>query len=148
MTVSAKVRKSLPASRLGDPKSDGYPMQDKKHAAIAKGFAAMHNAPNKAEIDAKANRILAAKRGGFIMGKGKKPSFGRPGRAYGGTSAQETVDRAQRMDPALRDQATKQFNEMLQPQGGDWDPGDIGAPHVRSSRPAPAAGYKRGGKTK
>lgn len=80
MTVSAKVRKSLPASRLGEPSSGGYPMADKKHAAIAKGFAAMHNAPNKAAIDAKANRILAAKRGGFITGHGKRPSFGKAGR--------------------------------------------------------------------
>jgi hypothetical protein len=77
MTVSAKVRKSLPPSRLGDPKSDGYPMPDKKHARIAKGFAAMHNAPNKAAIDAKADAILAKKRGGKIEGAVKKPHLGR-----------------------------------------------------------------------
>jgi hypothetical protein len=52
-------------------------MPDKRHAAIAKGFAAMHNAPDKAAIDAKADRILAKKRGGFIEGKGKKPHLGR-----------------------------------------------------------------------
>ncbi|HYP64581.1 MAG TPA: hypothetical protein VEQ16_11855 [Acidocella sp.] len=77
MTVSAKTRASLPASRLGRPKSGGFPMPDKRHAAIAKGFAAMHNAPDKAAIDAKADRILAKKRGGFIEGKGKKPHLGR-----------------------------------------------------------------------
>jgi hypothetical protein len=80
MTVSAKVRKSLPASRMGEPKSGKYPMPDRKHAALAKAFAAMHNAPNKAAIDAKADRILAAKRGGFISGKGKAPHLGRAGR--------------------------------------------------------------------
>ncbi len=35
-----------------------YPMPDKKHAAIAKGFAAMHHAPNEAAIDAKADKVL------------------------------------------------------------------------------------------
>ena len=56
MTVSKAVRKSLPTSR----KMPGgrYPMPDKKHAAIAKAFAAMHHSPDKAEIDAKADRIL------------------------------------------------------------------------------------------
>ena len=80
MTVSAKVRKSLPKSRLGRPKSGGYPMPDKRHAAIAKGFAAMHNAPDKAAIDAKADRILAAQRGGPIpiAGRGMRPNIGRP----------------------------------------------------------------------
>ena len=81
MTVSAKVRKSLPASRLGKPKSGGYPMPDKKHAGIAKAFAAMHHDPDKAEIDAKADRILAKKRGGFIpKGNFTRPHLGRQGR--------------------------------------------------------------------
>lgn len=78
MTVSAKVRKSLPASRLGKPGSGGYPMPDKKHAKIAKGLAAMHHDPDQAEIDAKADRILAKKRGGFISGDLKKPHANRP----------------------------------------------------------------------
>jgi hypothetical protein len=77
MTVSAKVRKSLPPSRMGKPDSDEYPMPDKKHAAIAKGFAAMHHDSDKASIDAKANRILAKKRGGRI------------GRADGGLTDEE-----------------------------------------------------------
>lgn len=81
MTVSAKVRKKLPPSRMGRPGSDGYPMPDKEHAAIAKGFAAMHHAPDKAEIDAKADRILAKKRGGFVPpGNFKRPHAGRAGR--------------------------------------------------------------------
>lgn len=78
MTVSAKVRKSLPASRLGKPGSGGYPMQDKKHAGLAKAFAAMHHDPQEAEIDAKANRVLAKKRGGFISGDFKRPHANRP----------------------------------------------------------------------
>jgi hypothetical protein len=82
MTVSAKTRAKLPASRLGKPESGGYPMSDARHAAIAKGFAAMHNDPDKAAIDAKANRILAQakKRGGFIDGRSRKPHLGRQGR--------------------------------------------------------------------
>jgi hypothetical protein len=89
MTVSAKVRKSLPPSRMGKPGSDEYPMPDKKHARIAKGFAAMHDDPDKAAIDAKADAILAKKRGGRIKrqlggplpvaGVGQRPNLGRPG---------------------------------------------------------------------
>lgn len=78
MTVSAKVRKSLPASKLGRPKSGDYPMNDKKHAGLAKAFAAMHHAPDEAAIDAKADRILAKKRGGFIEGNSKRPHANRP----------------------------------------------------------------------
>lgn len=78
MTVSAKVRKSLPASRMGEPKSGKYPMPDKKYAGLAKAFAAMHHAPDEAAIDAKADRILAKKRGGFIDGKINKPHANRP----------------------------------------------------------------------
>ena len=80
MTVSAKVRAKLPASRMGKPKSGGYPMPDKKHAAIAKAFAAMHHDPEEAEIDAKANRILGKKRGGKVDGHAHKPHLGRAGR--------------------------------------------------------------------
>jgi hypothetical protein len=77
MTVSAKVRKNLPASRLGKPKSGGYPMPDRKHAAIAKAFAAMHQDPERAAIDAKADRILSRLYGGRIEGAARKPSLGR-----------------------------------------------------------------------
>ena len=92
MTVSAKVRKSLPPSRLGEPSTGGYPMADKKHAAIAKGFAAMHDAPNKAAIDAKADRILAKKRGGFVIGgHGKRPGMGRKARQPGGAVSPPAV---------------------------------------------------------
>ncbi len=81
MTVSAKVRKSLPASRMGEPKSGKYPMPDKKHARLAKAFAAMHHAPDKAAIDAKADRILGKKRGGMVEGHAHKPHMGRTHRS-------------------------------------------------------------------
>lgn len=80
MTVSAKVRKSLPASKLGKPKTGGYPMPDKRHAAIAKGFAAMHHDPDKAAIDRKADAMLARAYGGRIVGAAAQPNLGRPGR--------------------------------------------------------------------
>ena len=80
MTVSAKVRKSLPSSRLGKPKSGGYPMPDKKHAGLAKAFAAMHHDPDEAAIDAKADAILNRAYGGKIVGAGSRPSLGRAAR--------------------------------------------------------------------
>ena len=77
MTVSAKERAKLPASRMGKPKSGGYPMPDRKHAGLAKAFAAMHHDPEEAEIDAKANRILGKKkRGGKVDGEAHKPHLG------------------------------------------------------------------------
>jgi hypothetical protein len=102
MTVSAKVRKSLPTSRLGKPKSGGYPMPDKRHAAIAKGFAAMHHDPDEAAIDRKADAMLARayggrivrQDGGLIAGAGAMPNLGRPGRFA-------PVDPAQRLGPQI-----------------------------------------------
>ena len=41
-------------------------MPDKKHARLAKAFAAMHHSPHKAEIDAKADRILHPHGSGVI----------------------------------------------------------------------------------
>jgi hypothetical protein len=65
--LSKKARASLPKSDFAVPsKAPGpgsYPMPDKKHAAIAKGFAAMHNAPNEGAIDRKANAKLGKKGG-------------------------------------------------------------------------------------
>lgn len=75
MTVSAKVRSKLPPSRLGKPSDNGYPMPDKKHARVAKGLAAMHNDPDKAAIDRKADAILARRFGGQIPGAARKPSL-------------------------------------------------------------------------
>lgn len=66
--LSAKARKGIPKSQMGLPgkatKKGGavtgsYPMPDKKHAAIAKGYAKRFASPaQRAKIDAKANAIL------------------------------------------------------------------------------------------
>jgi hypothetical protein len=58
--LTTKARNALPASKFAGP-DRSYPVQDKKHAAAAKGFAAMHNSPNKAAIDAKADKVLGKK---------------------------------------------------------------------------------------
>lgn len=66
--LTAKARQKLPKSKFGlpgkgsGPKGAGagsYPMPDKKHAAVAKGYAKRFASPaQRAKIDAKANRIL------------------------------------------------------------------------------------------
>jgi hypothetical protein len=114
MTVSAKVRKSLPSSRLGKPKSGGYPMPDRKHAAIAKAFAAMHHDPDKAAIDAKADRILSRAKGGRI---GKQ--IGGP---ITGAAAPPNLGRAGRMAPRLPPQMPGGAPGGL--MGDPWPGGD------------------------
>jgi len=62
--LTAATRKAIPTSQFGLPSQRAYPMPDKTHAAVAKSYAARYATPSqKAQIDAKANRIL---------GKGKK----------------------------------------------------------------------------
>jgi len=65
--LSEKAKKAVPKSKRGLPGKSGtgsYPMPDKKHAAVAKGYAKRFASPaQRKKIDAKANRIL---------GKGKK----------------------------------------------------------------------------
>lgn len=66
--LTAKARKGISKSQMGLPgkatKKGGavtgsYPMPDKKHAAVAKGYAKRFASPSeRAKIDAKANRIL------------------------------------------------------------------------------------------
>lgn len=69
MKLSTNKRKSMPKSEFGEPGKRAYPMPDKAHAANAKARASqMANAGKlsssaKAKIDAKANRVLASKRG-------------------------------------------------------------------------------------
>jgi len=57
--LSMAERKRLPKSDFAVPSlapgPGSYPMPDKKHAAVAKGLAAMHGGPVKA-VDAKAKR--------------------------------------------------------------------------------------------
>jgi len=60
--LSMAQRKALPKSSFAVPsKAPGpgsYPIPDKKHAAVAKGLAAMHHSPSKGKIDAKADKKL------------------------------------------------------------------------------------------
>jgi hypothetical protein len=62
--LTAKARKAIPTSKFAGP-GRSYPIEDKAHARAAKGFAAMHHAPNKAAIDRKADKVLGkgSKRG-------------------------------------------------------------------------------------
>lgn len=55
--LTSKERSKLPDSAFAGP-GRSYPVEDKAHARAAKGFAAMHHAPNKAAIDAKADKVL------------------------------------------------------------------------------------------
>lgn len=76
--LTAATRRKIPSSKFGLPgKGEGpqgkgtgsYPMPDRKHAAIAKGFAKRFASPaERAKIDAKANSIL----GKSSSGKGGK----------------------------------------------------------------------------
>lgn len=69
--LTAAARKNVPASKTGLPGkrtkkggavSGSYPMPDKKHAAVAKSFAARYASPaQRKKIDAKANKILKGK---------------------------------------------------------------------------------------
>jgi len=67
-TLTAADRKKVPASKTGLPGkrtakggavSGSYPMPDKKHAAVAKSYAARFASPaERKQINAKANAIL------------------------------------------------------------------------------------------
>lgn len=65
--LTTKARGKLPAKDFGEPGKRAYPMQDKAHAANAKGRAtqmvsAGKLSPNAAKkIDAKANAVLKKK---------------------------------------------------------------------------------------
>lgn len=69
--LTAKARKNVPAAKTGLPGkrtkkggavSGSYPMPDKAHARNAKARAAQFATPSqRAEIDAKANKILGKK---------------------------------------------------------------------------------------
>lgn len=65
--LTAKQRKAVPKSKEGVPSKHGkvgsYPMPDKKHAAVAKSYAARYASPaQRKAIDAKANKILGSKK--------------------------------------------------------------------------------------
>lgn len=79
MTVSAAERKRLPASKMGMPGQNKYPMPDKNHARVAKSYASKEknrgNLSDSAynEIISKANKILGKSGKGKAKGK-KMPS--------------------------------------------------------------------------
>jgi len=62
--ISGAMRKAMPKSQFGLPGSKSYPMPDRAHAANAKARASQQSkagnlSPSqKAQIDAKANRML------------------------------------------------------------------------------------------
>lgn len=62
--LTAKMRKKIPKKEFGLPKEEKYPMQDRKHAANAKGRATQMVNKGKlspssaAKIKAKANKVL------------------------------------------------------------------------------------------
>ena len=66
--LTAASRRRIPKGKFGLPGqgkgpsgtgAGSYPMPDKKHAAVAKGYAKRFASPaQRAKIDAKANRIL------------------------------------------------------------------------------------------
>lgn len=73
MKLTAAARKKIPSSKFGLPEkgkqSGSYPMPDRKHAALAKSFAARYASPaQRSRIDAKANRILGKTMGDFHRG--------------------------------------------------------------------------------
>lgn len=62
--LNAAKRNALPAKDFGIPSERKYPVNDRTHAALAKGRAAQQAARGtitggqKAAIDAKANRVI------------------------------------------------------------------------------------------
>ena len=70
--LTTKARKKIPTSKFAGP-DRSYPIPDKAHAANAKARAAQFASPAlKAKIDAKANKVLNAKKGASMV-PGKKP---------------------------------------------------------------------------
>lgn len=69
--LTAAARRKVPASRTGLPAkrsskggavAGSYPMPDRKHAAIAKGYAKRFASPaQRAKIDARADKVLGKK---------------------------------------------------------------------------------------
>jgi hypothetical protein len=63
--LTEKAKRAVPKSKRGLPGKSGtgsYPMPDKKHAAVAKGYAKRFASPaQRAKINAKANAILGKK---------------------------------------------------------------------------------------
>lgn len=75
--LTTKARNDLPKHEFGEPGSRKYPMPDKSHAANAKARASQQEhkgALSKGEeskIDAKADKVVLARKNGGSAGKGK-----------------------------------------------------------------------------
>jgi uncharacterized protein YdaT len=67
--LTSKERDKIPTSKFAGP-GRTYPVEDKKHAGIAKGLAAMHHSKSEKSIDAKADKVLS-------KGGGMASRFGR-----------------------------------------------------------------------
>lgn len=83
-TLTTKQRKAIPKEEFGLPGQRAYPMPDKVHAANAKARATQQVAAGnltpsqKAQIDAKANKVLGSSGGGKDKPKAKKPAHKKP----------------------------------------------------------------------
>lgn len=60
--LTPKSRAKIPTSKFAGP-GRTYPVEDKKHAAVAKGLAAMHHSKSIKSIDRKANAVLGKSKG-------------------------------------------------------------------------------------
>jgi hypothetical protein len=60
--LTAKARKAIPTKDFAG-KGRTYPVEDKKHAKAAIGLSAMHHAPNRKAIVAKAEKMLGKGKG-------------------------------------------------------------------------------------
>lgn len=67
--LSTKARKALPASAFAGP-GRSYPVNNKAHAANAKARVANKSPALKARVDAKANKVLHARKGMSKVPKG------------------------------------------------------------------------------
>lgn len=123
--LKAATRNRLPASTFGLPKSRDYPMPDKKHARLAKSGASRAlrvgniTAGEKGEIDAKADRKLAARFGGAIDGAAKRPSLGRPGRQAGGSAPDPSAAATQ---AAMQAEMASAFQKQDEQSRGEPQP--------------------------
>ena len=110
--LTAKTRSKIPTSKFAGP-GRSYPVQDKAHAKAAIGLAAMHHSPDRAAIDAKAERVLkgsktmksSAAHGKAMHAKGNAHSDG--GMRHGTTKATGGLSsRFDRMSKASSKMAT------------------------------------------
>ena len=101
--LTTSKRASLPKKDFGlpgqgsGPKGTGsgsYPMPDKEHASLAKGFAKRFASPaQRAKIDAKANKVLGKKPGGGGMTKAQDAKYDKAHGIKAGSAADKRMDK-------------------------------------------------------